>query len=249
MTRRLKLSALPAGAAVAVLVATGVGGAHAGKPGAAAATSGRSGELDPGNFTTRIDNPWFPLKPGTKLTYKGVKDGEKQRDVFKVTAKTKVIQGVRCLIIADRVYAGGRLEERTRDYYVQDRRGAVWYFGEDTAELDRHGRVKSTEGTWHAGVDNARAGLFMPAHPRVGEHHRQEFYKGHAEDTFKVVSLHARIKVPYGRFRRTLKTKERTRLEPGVVDSKFYARGIGQVFEGSVKGPKERSALVAVKRP
>src|SRR5947209_5249787 len=100
-----------------------------------------------GGFTTKIDNPWFPLAPGTTLVYKGVKDGKPQRDVFKVTKRTKVVGGVRCLVVDDRVYASGHLGERTTDYYVQDASGNVWYYGEDTAELDSRGRVTSREGT------------------------------------------------------------------------------------------------------
>lgn len=200
-------------------------------------------------FTAHVDNPWMPLTPGTTLTYKGVKDKTTERDVFKVTRRTKVVGGVRCVVINDRVYdANGRLSERTTDYYAQDRKGSVWYFGEDTASLDASGRVTSTEGTWHAGVNGARAGLFMPAHPRVGEHHRQEFLGGHAEDQFRVVSLHSRVKVPYVRSRNALQTHEWTALEPGVLDAKYYVRGIGEVFEGSLKGPKEVFRLVAVKR-
>ncbi len=199
-------------------------------------------------FTTKIDNPWLPLKPGMTLVYRGVKDGKPQRDVFTVTHRTKVVGGVRCVVISDRVYQGGHVSERTSDYYVQDGKGNVWYFGEDTAELDANGKVTSTEGTWHTGVRGAKPGIFMPAHPRVGEHHRQEYFKGHAEDQFRVVSLHAHVKVPYGDFRNALKTKEWTKLEPGVLDSKYYVRGIGQVFEGSLKGPREYAKLVSVKR-
>lgn len=200
-------------------------------------------------FTAHVDNPWMPLTPGTTLIYRGVKDKTTERDVFKVTRRTKVVGGVRCVVINDRVYdANGRLSERTTDYYAQDRKGSVWYFGEDTASLDASGRVTSTEGTWHAGVNGARAGLFMPAHPRVGEHHRQEFLGGHAEDQFRVVSLHSRVKVPYVRSRIALQTHEWTALEPGVLDAKYYVRGIGEVFEGSLKGPKEVFRLVAVKR-
>jgi len=210
---------------------------------------GTSTRVDrPGGFTTTIDNPWFPLKPGTTLVYKGVKDGKPQRDVFKVTKRTKVVGGVRCLVVDDRVYASGHLGERTNDYYVQDASGNVWYYGEDTAELDSRGRVTSREGTWHTGVHGARPGIFMPAHPRVGERHRQEYLKGQAEDQFEVLSLNARIRTPYRSFRHALRTKEWTRLEPAVVDNKYYVRGIGEVFEGSVRGPKETARLVSVRR-
>lgn len=108
--------------------------------------------------------------------------------------------------------------------------------------------MTSREGTWHAGVKGAKAGIFMPAHPRVGQGHYQEYWKGHAEDRFRITSMNAGITVPYGSFRHAMRTEERTALEPGVVDSKFYVRGIGQVFEGSVKGPKETARLVSVRR-
>ena len=198
------------------------------------------------NFSAKVDNPWFPLRPGTTLVYEGVKDGKPQRDVFTVTHRTRTVGGARCVVISDRVFQGGHVVERTRDYYSQDRRGNVWYFGEDTAELDARGTVVTRDGSWHAGVRGARAGIFMPAHPRVGEHHHQELFRGHAEDQFRVSSLHARVTVPYGTFDDALRTREWTLLEPGVVDAKFYVRGIGQVFEGSVKGPRETARLVSI---
>src|SRR3954453_14331129 len=180
-------------------------------------------------FTSHVTNPWFPLKPGTTMVYDGESDGTPQRDVFRVTKRTKVVNGVRCRVVDDRVYEHGRVVERTNDYYAQDANGTVWYFGEDTAELNRRGRVISREGTWHAGVHGAKAGIFMPAHPRVGEAHRQEFLRGHAEDHFKVMSLAARVAVPYGTFDHALRTREWTPLEPGVIDRKDYVRGIGEV--------------------
>ena len=86
--------------------------------------------------------------------------------MLRVTNRTKLIQGARCTVVDDRLYLHGRLEERTTDWYAQDEKGNVWYFGEDTAELDKHGRVTSTEGSWQAGVDGARAGIYMPAEPK-----------------------------------------------------------------------------------
>ena len=196
-----------------------------------------------------VDNRWFPLDPGTTLVYRGVKEGRRTRERFRVTHRTKLIDGVRCRVVDDRSWENGRLAERTKDYYAQDDSGTVWYFGEDTAELDAAGRVTSREGSWRAGREGARPGIFMPAHPRVGEHHFQEHFTGHAEDQFRVVTLHARVTVPYGTFSRALRTREWTTLEPGVVDAKYYVRGIGEVFEGSLKGPVERGRLVAIERP
>ena len=199
-------------------------------------------------FVRRVDNPWFPLQPGTVFVYRGVKDGEPVRDVVTVTDRTKVIQGVHCTVVKDLLYESGHLAERTADWYGQDRRGNVWYFGEDTAELDESGHVTTREGSWQAGVDGARAGIFMPAHPRVGQSALQEFYKDHAEDRFRVLSLSVSVRVPYVASRHALLTKETTRLEPGVVGHKLYVRGVGLVKEETVKGGNERVVLMAVHR-
>jgi hypothetical protein len=199
-------------------------------------------------FSAHVDNPWFPLKPGTQYVYRGIKDGKPSRDVVTVTHRTKTIQGARCVVVEDRLFIRGHLRERTTDWYSQDKTGNVWYFGESTAELDERGHVTSTEGTWQAGRHGAKAGIYMPAHPKVGQSGRQEFYKGHAEDHFQVVSLHAKATAPYVKSANALLTKEWTPLEPGVVDHKFYVRGIGTVLEQTVKGGDERNALVSLRR-
>ena len=189
----------------------------------------------PADFAARVDNPWFPLTPGTTLRYRGQKDGRPATDLFTVTRKTTTIQGIRATVVHDRLFVDGvGLVEDTIDWYAQDRKGNVWYLGERTKELDRRGRVVSREGSWRAGVDGARAGIFMPAHPRVGETHRQEYYKGHAEDHFTVLGIAGRL----------LTTKEWSPLEPGVRDRKVYERGIGTVLEETVKGGSERFQLV-----
>jgi len=202
----------------------------------------------PGAFVARVDNPWFPLIPGTTFVYRGDKDGEPSRELLTVTSLTKMIQGVRCTAVHDRLFLSGRLEERTTDWYAQDVKGNVWYFGEDTAELDRRGHVTSREGSWQAGVDAARAGIYMSAEPKVGQSFRQEFYAGHADDHFRVVSLAATVRVPYTTSKAALLTEEWTPLEPGVIDHKLYVRGIGTVKEQTVKGGRELNVLVAVRR-
>ena len=200
-------------------------------------------------FSARVDNPWFPLRPGTVYVYRGVKDGKSARDVVTVTGRVKNIAGAPCVVVRDRLFLDGKLEERTTDWYSQDRRGNVWYFGESTAELDARGRVRTTEGSWQAGRDDAKAGVYMPARPVPGRFGRQELYKGQAEDHFRVLSLRAAVRVPYTSSRRALLTKEWTPLEPGVVDHKLYVRGIGTVLEQTVRGGgDERQELVSVTR-
>jgi hypothetical protein len=200
----------------------------------------------PLHFTANVTNPWFPLKPGRTLVSTGVKDGQKALDLFVTTSRTRVIAGVRTRVVEDRLYLNNVLHERTSDYYAQDRCGNVWYFGEDTAELDSRGRVVSTEGSFHAGVDGAQPGVFMQAHPQLGRKFRQEWYAGQAEDVFWAVDRNARITVPFGTFRHTLRTLETTALEPDVLDTKYYAKGIGQVAELSVHGPHEALRLVEI---
>ncbi len=199
-------------------------------------------------FSTRVTNPWFPLLPGSTYEYRGYKDGQPARDVLTVTHQTRRIRGANCVVVHDRLYLGGHLGERTTDWYTQDKAGNVWYFGEQTAELDRNGHVTSTSGTWLAGVHGAEPGIYMPAHPRVGLSGRQEYYKGQAEDHFQVVSRQAHVTVPYTSTRHALLTKEWTPLEPGTLDHKFYVRGIGVVLEQTVKGGSERGALVSFHR-
>ena len=200
-------------------------------------------------FTADVTNPYFPLHPGMRWVYRGIEGGSPARDVVRVTAKVKIIDGVSCATIRDRVYHRGRLVERTTDWYTQDGKGNVWYYGEATAELDRNGQVRSTEGSWQSGRDGARPGIFMPAHPRVGQRFKQEDYPGHAEDQFAVLSRHATIRVPYATYRRhALKTREWTTLEPGVSDRKWYARGVGQIAEATVRGGDDRLRLVSFRR-
>jgi hypothetical protein len=202
--------------------------------------------IRPSDFGPHVTNPYFPLAPGRVLVYTGVKDGERAVDIVLATARTRLVDGVRTRVVEDRLYLDGALEERTSDYYAQDRCGNVWYFGEDTAELDRRGRVVSTEGSFHAGVDGAQPGVFMQARPEVGRVFRQEWLEGHAEDTFSVVSRSSAVTVPAGRFRHALRTRETTALEPGVVDAKRYVKGIGEVSEESVRGPREVMRLVEI---
>jgi hypothetical protein len=204
--------------------------------------------LSPSDFVARVNNPWFPLKPGSEYRYTGLKDQTKTVDIVKVTHRTKRILGVETTVVHDVVSVKGRPEETTNDFYTQDRHGNVWYFGEATKTLDRHGNTVSTEGSFQAGVNGAEAGVLIPGHPKVGLVGRQEFLKGQAEDHFKVLDLNARVSVPFVSSHHALRTKESTPLEPGVIDNKYYVRGIGTVREIAVKGPVERLMLVSFKK-
>jgi hypothetical protein len=202
--------------------------------------------IEPEDFSATVDNPLFPLVVGRTLVYSGVKDGKKALNLFTTTARTKRIDGVSTRVVEDRLYLDNVLEERTSDYYSQDRCGNVWYFGEDTAQLDERGAVVSIDGSFRAGVDGAQPGVFMQASPRMGRVFRQEWSRGHAEDRFWALSRSASITVPLGSFHGALRTAEATDLEPVVRDNKYYLRGIGEVAELSVRGSVEELRLVEI---
>jgi hypothetical protein len=198
--------------------------------------------LDPGDFTTRIDNRYWPMRSGSRWVYRERgENGRTQRITVTVTHRTRKVAGVRARIVHDVVTQGGKLVEETWDWYAQDRAGNIWYLGEDTTE---HQDGETTrEGSWEAGVDGAQAGVIMPARPRVGLRYRQEYYAGHAEDRAEVASLHGRARVPYGRFEDVLVTRDSNPLSRGPAEHKYYAVGIGPVL--GVSGGGSREALVS----
>src|SRR5215212_1208623 len=102
--------------------------------------------INPADFTTTIDNKYFPLAPGTTFIYQGKTKDATEGDVVTVTSDTKRIMGVECVVVDDKVTEDGKLTEQTYDWYAQDKEGNVWYFGEDSKEYE-DGKV-STEGSW-----------------------------------------------------------------------------------------------------
>jgi hypothetical protein len=222
-------------AAIPVLAAAVTIGASA--PGASAAKQLPTPKASHfGHDSNRVTNPWFPLARGSVYVYDGQKDGKTARDVMTVTRKVKKITGIRAAVVNDRLYLNGVLAERTTDWYAQDRRGAVWYLGEKTAELNAHGKVISTEGSFLNGRDGAKGGIFMPANPRVGQSFQQESFKGEAEDRFRILDLATGVTTPAVSSQNAMLTEETTPLEPKVVDHKYYVQGIGTVSEQQVAG-------------
>lgn len=200
--------------------------------------------LDPRAFTPTIDNPWWPMAPGTRWVYREVEGRDVKRVVVTVTDRTRrIANGVTARVVRDTVTQRGRLVEATFDWYAQDREGNVWYLGEATKEYE-DGRVTTTKGSWEAGRHGAQPGVVVPADPVDGLRYRQEFRRGVAEDRAEVLSLDEWVSMPFGRFRGTLMTKDFTPLEPDVLEHKFYARGVGPVLTLDVSGGAGREALV-----
>jgi hypothetical protein len=198
-------------------------------------------------FVRTITNPYLPYRPGSRWVYKGVKDGVTQTDTVVATHRTRVIDGVTATALTDIATHGSSVLERTTDWYAQDTKGNVWYFGEATKAYSADGTV-DTSGSWIAGVHGALPGIVMTSHPRVGDAHRQEYWPGHAEDQYWLVDLRQTVTVPFLESHHAALTMEWSRLEPGVIDQKYYVPGIGVVRETAVRGPAESASLVRYTR-
>ncbi len=224
--------------AVATLLALSACGSEDGPP--ALPQGDEVVELDPADFVSEIDNPWWPMRPESTWVYR---EGEALDVRVTVTDRRRVVDGIDAVVVHDVVSEDGEVIEDTFDWYAQDKWGNVWYLGEDTKELE-HGEVVSTEGSWEAGVDGAQAGIAVPADPSVGLAYRQEHYAGHAEDEAEVLSVDASVRVPFGAFDGALQTKDTTPLEPGLVEHKYYVRDVGPVLAVAVSSGGEREELV-----
>jgi len=196
--------------------------------------------INPDDFVSDIDNPFFPLVPGTTFSYQGISDGTPSSNEFFVTFDTKLILGVTTTVVHDRAFEEGELVEDTFDWFAQDKFGNVIYFGEDSTEIDPDtGLPISKHGSWEAGVDGAEAGFIMKANPFVGDLYHQELAPGVAEDQAEVLSLTEFLCVPVGCFNNVLLTKEFSLLEPGIAEHKYYASGVGFIFGERVEGEGE----------
>jgi hypothetical protein len=219
-------------------------------PNAADATRATSIPLPaPSQFVAVIDNPYYPLIPGTTLEYRSETSEGTETNTVEVTHETKTILGITATVVHDQVFLEGELTEDTYDWYAQDVTGNVWYLGEASCEVE-DGECVSIEGSWEAGVDGAMAGIVMWADPAAhqGETYRQEFLAGEAEDVAKVIGTNASVEVPYGEFTRCIETMDFSPLELGVREHKFYCPGTGLVLEVTSREGRVRNELVDIKR-
>jgi hypothetical protein len=203
-------------------------------------------ELDPADFSADVDNPYWPMRPGSRWIYRETDSDGAKRVVVTVLDRTRTVDGIEARVVHDVVTEGGVLVEDTYDWYAEDADGNVWYLGEDTKEYE-DGRLVGTHGSWEAGVDGAQAGIALPGAPEAGMEYRQEYYEGEAEDMGRVLSLHEWVEVPAGSYRDVLMTKDWTPLEPDVLEHKFYAKGVGPVLALAISGGSGREELVSLR--
>ena len=199
--------------------------------------------IDATDFVDVVDNPYLPLTVGSRWAYEGASDGEAERIEVVVTDERRTVMGVDVTVVRDTVRVDGNIVEETLDWFAQDREGNVWYFGEESTEYE-DSKVVSTEGSWEAGVDGALPGIVMPADPKVGLAYRQEYYKGEAEDLGEVIRVGQRKSVAFGDFDDIVVIRDWNPLEPDVIEEKYYAPGIGLVFETITAGGDEHAELV-----
>lgn len=208
-------------------------------------------KLDPADFTTRIDNPYWPMAPGDKWVYSETDtEGTKQKVVVEVTGKTKMIaNGIEARVIRDTASENGEPVEVTDDWYAQDRAGNIWYLGEYVTNY-KNGKVVDHAGSFEAGVDGAQPGIAMPATPKPGLSYRQEYYKGEAEDKAAVITVgEEQVQVPFGYFNKdVLMTRDLVPTEPKVQELKFYAPDVGPLLSIHTDGAGGRAALVSYTR-
>jgi hypothetical protein len=208
--------------------------------------------IDPANFVDAVDNQYFPLVPGTTFDYvETITEGTEvttQDIAVTVTHDTKVILGVTCTVVHDVATQEGTIVEDTYDWYAQDTDGNVWYFGEDTKAYEIGSTTPDTEGSWEAGVNNAKPGIVMHGHPEdyINVVYRQEYLPGVAEDKAEVLSVTESAAVPYGTFENCVMTKDYSDIEPDVIEHKLFAPGIGQVSAVTVQGGNEVEELVNI---
>jgi hypothetical protein len=188
--------------------------------------------IDPANFVGQVDNPYFPLSPGRSLHFRAQTRDGVETLLIEVRGQTRVVAGVTTTVVVETARLNDRTIEIAENWFAQDREGNVWYFGETTQDYDYEtGAPTSTAGSWEAGVDGARPGIVMKAHPAPGDTYYQEFAPGVAQDMASVISVTRRVTVMGRAFDNVLLTKEWTALEPNSVEHKSYASGIGLILE------------------
>ena len=197
------------------------------------------------DFTTDITNKYFSLRPGAKFTYTNKSFLSTERILVEVTQDTKMVMGVKTVVVRDRVWVGDVLKEDTRDYYAQDKAGNVWYFGEDVDNYVK-GKLANHSGQWLAGVNGAKPGIVMLANPKVGDTYRQEYAKGTAEDMGTVLSVNERVVVPHGTYEGCLKTRDWNHLD-SANEHKYYCPQVGFLVMEETPGLlRSQTKLVSV---
>lgn len=254
----LKTAVACMAASLLVFAATACGGDGGSKGSAGSGTLANeisAKDFDPTNFdhSTTIDNPWFPLEPGTQLVYEGStrEEGKRipHRLVFTVTDLAKEIGGVRNVVVWERDWRAGELQEAELALFAQDDDGNVWHLGQYPEEYEEGKLVAAP--AWFHGREGARAGIAMKAHPRLGA---PSYSQGFAPppinwvDRAEVYEVGTKTCVPVRCYQDILVAREFEPDKPESYQLKYYARGVGNVRVGWLgRRDEDREVLVLVK--
>jgi hypothetical protein len=203
---------------------------------------------DPADFADRVDNPWFPLAPGTVWTYRHYTPYGSHEVLATVLPGHRMIAGVPTTAVRWQVpRSGGRRTVALR-WYAEDLAGNVWWFGQ---RVRRSGlRVDElVDRSWLAGRDGAEAGLVLSAVPRVGDGYANAEERRVVDRRSTVVSLTATVATPRGTYHDTVLTRDVSSLEPTRVVQSFFARGIGLVAQQTIQTTTSDLSLVRVRLP
>jgi hypothetical protein len=200
------------------------------------------------NFVKAINNPYFPLTPGTSSLFSGTNDTGKLIEQITVTKKTRKIMNVTCVEVERTLTVNDKLANTSINWYAQDKQGNVWFFGAAVKVYNPAGKVTSTAGTWLAGSNGAQPGIVMQAVPGANLTYRQDYFKGHVEDMAQVLSLTESVTGTSGSYTDVLEIKEWSALQPNLVVNKWYAKGVGLIMSKVVQGGTQELQLTEAKK-
>ncbi len=207
----------------------------------------RQSTIKPKDFSTNITNKYYSLPVGKTFTYETKTFEGLEKDVVTTTGETKIIVGVTTLVVSDKVYLNGKLEEDTRDYLAQHKNGDLWYFGEDVDNYDKNGKLVNHSGSWLAGVNGGIPGIWVKENPKVDESYRQEFLKGEAQDMVTTTALNESITIRGKTYTNCMKTHEWTPLDPASLEDKYYCPEVNTTVLELDLASKERTELIGIK--
>ena len=205
-------------------------------------------QIDPADFTNVITNEYFSLPVGKKMIYEAETEDGLERIEIEIESGTMTILGVETLIYRDRVYVDGELVEDTRDYLAQDSDGNVWYFGEEVDNFE-NGVLKDHAGSFIAGEDGAKPGIWIKAEHTVGDSYRQEYYPGEAEDIRNVVAVDQTVTTELATYTGCVQFFDWTPLDPDSREHKYHCPEVGALVLAEHLVDEERTELIEVTAP
>ena len=180
-------------------------------------------------FSTVGINSYFILEPGYKAILESQENSDDSQLVMTVLDETKMVNGIETRIVEERETEDGELTEISKNYFaICNPTNDVFYFGEDV-DMYQDGAIINHDGSWLAGIDNAKPGLIMPGTVEVGMKYYQEIAPSITEDRAEIIDVNDKISTPTGNFEKVLKIEESNPLEPGIKELKYYAPQIGLV--------------------